>query len=166
MTQLPSFPNAGCLLIGDELLSGRTADVNAHRLAGRLHERGIPLIEVRVVPDEAPAIIEALRALKAKAGLVFTSGGIGPTHDDITADAVAEALHAPIRENEEALAMLKAHYDARGEELTPARRRMAGGSPAIWASMASLIRWPPCSISSPSNPTRPIPAPRVTTGAR
>ena len=119
------FPRAACLLIGDELLSGRTKDANAHHLAGVLAERGLPLIEIRVVPDEQPAIIEALLALKEKAEFVFTSGGIGPTHDDITADAVAAALQRPVSEREDALEILKARYDARGEELTPARRRMA-----------------------------------------
>ncbi|MEM9839822.1 MAG: molybdopterin-binding protein [Pseudomonadota bacterium] len=125
MTDFPDYPRAACLLIGDELLSGRTADKNAHHLAGQLHDRGIPLIEIRVVPDDAPAIISALRALKQNADIVFTSGGIGPTHDDITADAVAEALGVSIGEDEAALAVLQKHYDAKGEELTPARRRMA-----------------------------------------
>lgn len=116
---------AACLLIGDELLSGRTRDANAHLLAQRLRARGIPLVEIRVVPDEEAAIVDAVRALKAKADLVFTSGGIGPTHDDITADAIAVATGRRLVEREDALAILRAHYDARGEELTPARRRMA-----------------------------------------
>ena len=125
MTTYPEFPRAACLLIGDELLSGRTQDRNAHHLAGVLNERGIPLIEVRVVPDETPAIVEAVRALSDKADIVFTSGGIGPTHDDITADAIAEAFGAPISDRDDAIAILQAFYDAKGEELTPARRRMA-----------------------------------------
>lgn len=119
------YPRAACLLIGDELLSGRTQDANAFHLAGVLSERGIPLIEIRVVPDEQPAIIEALKELKEKAELVFTSGGIGPTHDDITADAIAAALGRSLSERDDALAILKARYDAKGEELTEARRRMA-----------------------------------------
>lgn len=125
MTSYPEFPRAACLLIGDELLSGRTQDRNAHHLAGILNGRGIPLVEVRIVPDETPAIVEAIRALSEKVDIVFTSGGIGPTHDDITADAIAEAFDRPISERDDALAILKAFYDAKGEELTPARRRMA-----------------------------------------
>lgn len=125
MTDLPDYPQAACLLIGDELLNGRTADANAHHLAGVLDRMGIPLVEIRVVPDETAAIVEAVRALKAKAALVFTSGGIGPTHDDITADAVAEAFGVSIAEDERALSALQAHYDEKGDALTPARRRMA-----------------------------------------
>lgn len=125
MTTDPTPPTAACLLIGDELLSGRTRDSNAHHLGSVLHSRGIRLIEVRIVPDDATEIVSALRALKDRAEFVFTSGGIGPTHDDITADAVAEALGLPIGEREDALEVLRSHYDAKGEEVTPARRRMA-----------------------------------------
>ncbi|GGY40117.1 competence/damage-inducible protein A [Parvularcula lutaonensis] len=120
-----SYPRAACLLIGDELLSGRTRDANSHHLARVLHDRGLELIEIRVVPDEMPAIVSSLRELKDKAEIVFTSGGIGPTHDDITADAVAEALGRPIAVREDALEILKHHYAKRGEEVTDARRRMA-----------------------------------------
>jgi len=125
MTKYPKFPRAACLLIGDELLSGRTQDRNAHHLAGVLHGRGIPLIEVRVVPDETPAIVESVRELSEKVDILFTSGGIGPTHDDITADAIAEAFETPISERDDAIGILQAFYDAKGEELTEARRRMA-----------------------------------------
>ena len=87
-------PTAAILLIGDELLSGRTRDSNAHHLAGVLNGIGIDLREIRVVADDHAAIVSALRALDRALGgawdMVFTSGGIGPTHDDITADAVAE----------------------------------------------------------------------------
>ena len=125
MQQDDPAPTAACLLIGDELLSGRTQDKNAHHLAGVLHERGIALVEIRVVPDEAPAIIEAVQALSSKADLVFTSGGIGPTHDDITADAVARAFDTPIAERDDAVALLDDYYRRKGETLTEARRRMA-----------------------------------------
>ncbi|NNU16433.1 competence/damage-inducible protein A [Parvularcula sp. ZS-1/3] len=125
MTDLPKYPRVACLLIGDELLSGRTRDSNSHHLAQKLHERGLPLIEVRVVPDEEISIVKALRSLKKRADIVFTSGGIGPTHDDITADAVASALQVQIGEREDAMAILRKHYAARGEDVTDARRRMA-----------------------------------------
>ncbi|MEM6912767.1 MAG: molybdopterin-binding protein [Pseudomonadota bacterium] len=119
------IPQSACLLIGDELLSGRTQDGNAYHLAKVLHARGLPLTEIRVVPDEEEMIVTSLRQLKAKADLVFTSGGIGPTHDDITAECVAQALGVAISEREDALAILAQRYQERGEELTPARRRMA-----------------------------------------
>ena len=122
---LPQFPTAACLLIGDELLSGRTRDINAHHLGAFLDDRGLPLIEVRMVPDHEPSIVDALRGLKDKATFVFTSGGIGPTHDDITADAVAAALKVGISERVDALKVLEDHYAAKGEAVTDARRRMA-----------------------------------------
>ncbi len=113
------------LVIGDEILSGRTQDVNTHHLAGALTARGIGLKEVRVVGDDSAAIVEAVRALSARYTHVFTSGGIGPTHDDITADAVAAAFGAPIGIREDARAILVAFAKARGIEPTPARLRMA-----------------------------------------
>ncbi|MEO1658808.1 MAG: molybdopterin-binding protein [Pseudomonadota bacterium] len=120
-----TIPSIACLLIGDELLSGRTQDSNAHHLAKVLAARGLPLIEVRIVPDEEDRIVPAIRELKARAEMVFTSGGIGPTHDDITADCVAKALGVSISERDDALAILAKRYEERGEELTDARRRMA-----------------------------------------
>jgi molybdenum cofactor synthesis domain-containing protein len=117
--------SCACLLIGDELLSGRTRDSNAHHLGARLHERGLSLIEVRIVPDEHDLIVGALRDLRARAAFVFTSGGIGPTHDDITADAIADAMGVSIGEREDALAILREHYAAKGEDVTDSRRRMA-----------------------------------------
>ena len=115
-------PTAAVLIIGDEILSGRTQDTNVATLARFLGVRGIDVVEVRVVRDDTAAIVEALNALRARADFVFTTGGIGPTHDDITADAVAQAFGVPLLEHPEALAMLLAHY---GDELNPARRRMA-----------------------------------------
>ena len=85
-------PTAAILIIGDEILSGRTRDSNMHYLAGRLTEVGIDLKEVRVVSDDREAIISAVNALRETYGSVFTSGGIGPTHDDITADCIAAAF--------------------------------------------------------------------------
>jgi molybdenum cofactor synthesis domain-containing protein len=116
---------AACLLIGDELLSGRTQDANAHSLAKALHAKGLDLIEVRIVPDDHKIIGNALIDLKVKADIVITSGGIGPTHDDITADAVSAALGRQVVEHDGAMKVLKAFYGAKGEDVTDARRRMA-----------------------------------------
>ena len=115
-------PTAAALVIGDEILSGRTRDSNAHHLAGRLTEHGFRLVEIRVVPDEMQAIEGAVRPLSAQVDHLFTSGGIGPTHDDITADAVARAFGRPLDVREDARALLEAHY---GGELNAARLRMA-----------------------------------------
>ena len=118
-------PKAAMLVIGDEILSGRTRDANMHYLAGQLTEHGINLSEVRVVSDDAPAIVAAVRALSDGFEHVFTSGGIGPTHDDITADCIAEAFGAHIDVREDARALLAAHYERQGTELNEARLRMA-----------------------------------------
>jgi len=125
MTQTPSRKTAAILAIGDELLSGRTRDANIHFLAGWLTDRAIALVEARIVPDEEGVIVEALNALRARHDYVFTSGGIGPTHDDITVDAIAAAFNVPVVENAQAIQLIEAWYGARGEEVTPARRRMA-----------------------------------------
>ncbi|MEO0958017.1 MAG: competence/damage-inducible protein A, partial [Pseudomonadota bacterium] len=118
-------PTAGMLVIGDEILSGRTQDANAHHLARRMSALGIPLREIRVVPDEHDLIVGAVKALRGCVSYVFTSGGIGPTHDDITADAVAAAFGADIDVREDARALLAAYYAERGIELNAARLRMA-----------------------------------------
>lgn len=113
---------AAILIVGDEILSGRTQDTNTQTLARFLGVRGVDVIEVRVVPDEVERITEALNALRRRADYVFTTGGIGPTHDDITADAVAAAFGVPLLEHPGALAVLEARYPG---DLNPARRRMA-----------------------------------------
>ena len=118
-------PTAAMLVIGDEILSGRTRDANMHYLAGELTKHGIDLKEVRVVSDDAPAIVAAVKALSAAVTHVFTSGGIGPTHDDITADCIAEAFGVPIDVREDARALLAEHYANTGRELNAARLRMA-----------------------------------------
>lgn len=118
-------PTAAMLVIGDEILSGRTRDANMHYLAGELTAHGVDLREVRVVSDDAPAIVAAVRALSSAYDHVFTSGGIGPTHDDITADCIAEAFGAHIDVREDARALLAAHYERQGSELNEARLRMA-----------------------------------------
>jgi molybdenum cofactor synthesis domain-containing protein len=112
------------LVIGDEVLSGRTQDTNTNTLARALTELGIALREARVCPDEAAEIIRHLDALRGAHDYVFTSGGIGPTHDDVTADAVAAAFGVSIDVREDALGILAAYYADPGA-LNAARRRMA-----------------------------------------
>ncbi|MBB3992492.1 molybdenum cofactor synthesis domain-containing protein [Sulfitobacter undariae] len=118
-------PTAAMLVIGDEILSGRTRDANMHHLAGELAEVGITMAEVRIVADDAEAIINAVRALSAAYDTVFTSGGIGPTHDDITADCMAQAFGQSIDVRDDARAILQAHYDKSGTQMNEARLRMA-----------------------------------------
>jgi molybdenum cofactor synthesis domain-containing protein len=118
-------PTAAMLVIGDEILSGRTRDSNAHHLAGRLAVHGIDLKEIRVVGDAAGAITRAARKLSDRHDHLFTSGGIGPTHDDITADCIAAVTGADIDVREDARAILAAHYAARRTDLNAARLRMA-----------------------------------------
>lgn len=118
-------PTAAMLVIGDEILSGRTRDANMHHLAGELTNVGIDLKEVRIVSDDRPAIISAVQALSAAHDTVFTSGGIGPTHDDITADCIAAAFDTPIDVRDDARALLAEHYAKTGSELNAARLRMA-----------------------------------------
>ncbi|MHA3914187.1 competence/damage-inducible protein A [Halovulum sp. GXIMD14793] len=120
-------PTAGLLIIGDEILSGRTRESNAHHLAGRLTAHGIDLREIRVVADEAPALVGALNALRGCYDHVFTSGGIGPTHehDDITADCVAEAFGVGLSVRYDARRALAANYAEGEAALNEARLRMA-----------------------------------------
>lgn len=118
-------PTAAMLVIGDEILSGRTKDTNSGHLADELTARGIDLREIRVIPDDNAAIVEAVRSLSDRFDHVFTSGGIGPTHDDITADAVAEAFGATIGVRADAREILARHYARQGTELNEARLRMA-----------------------------------------
>ena len=118
-------PTAAMLVIGDEILSGRTRDANMHHLANVLTERGIDLKEVRVVSDDPDAITDAVKALSQAYDHLFTSGGIGPTPDDITADNVARAFDTPIDVRDDARALLEAHYQKSGQSLNEARLRMA-----------------------------------------
>lgn len=122
-------PTAGILVIGDEILSGRTREGNAWHLAGVLSATGFDLREIRVVPDDHAAIVGAIKAMDSSLGgawdHVFTSGGIGPTHDDITADAVADAFGTGIEINEEARAAMAERYQRLGLDLTDNRLRMA-----------------------------------------
>ena len=116
---------AAMVVIGDEILSGRTKDRNIGHLAEMLTAVGIDLKEVRVVADDQGAIVEAVNALRARNTYVFTTGGIGPTHDDITADAIAAAFGVPCEHDEKAMRLLGDHYARRGIEFTGARKRMA-----------------------------------------
>jgi molybdenum cofactor synthesis domain-containing protein len=118
-------PTAAMLTIGDEILTGRTRDANLPHLAEALAAKGIALREARVVPDDAAEIIAAVNALRARYTHVFTSGGIGPTHDDITADAMAAAFGVGIDVREDARAILASHYANPEVELNAARLRMA-----------------------------------------
>lgn len=116
---------AAVLVIGDEILSGRTHDRNINYIAAHCTRVGIRLIEVRVVADDESAIVEAVNALRARYTYLFTTGGIGPTHDDITADAVAKAMGVPIDHDPRAVELLTAYFARRGVEATSARMRMA-----------------------------------------
>ncbi len=115
---------AGLLVIGDEILSGRTQDRNIAQVGTWLNLQGIRLNEVRVVPDVIPRIAEAVNALRAENDYLFTTGGIGPTHDDMTVDAIAAALGVPVVIHPRARATLEAYYATRGG-ITDARLRMA-----------------------------------------
>ena len=145
MNAKPDIVTAAVLVIGDEILSGRTKDRNIGYIADYLTAIGIDLREVRVVADDATAIVGALNALRAKYTYVFTTGGIGPTHDDITADCVAEAFGEPLEFHPDAIAVIKQRLAKTGGELNEARLRMAriprgaelvvnkvSGAPGFW----------------------------------
>ncbi|HEY6381605.1 MAG TPA: molybdopterin-binding protein [Pseudolabrys sp.] len=145
MNAKPDIVTAAVLVIGDEILSGRTKDRNIGYIADYLTAIGIDLREVRVVADDAAAIVDAVNALRAKYTYVFTTGGIGPTHDDITADCVAEAFSVPLEFHPDAIAVIKQRLAKTGGELNEARLRMAriprgaelvankvSGAPGFW----------------------------------
>ncbi|WP_091740108.1 competence/damage-inducible protein A [Phenylobacterium immobile] len=113
---------AAVLIIGDEILSGRTQDTNLRDISRYFGVHGVDVVEARVVPDVLEDVVAALNALRARYDYVVTTGGIGPTHDDITADCVAAAFGVPLEEHPEIIAGMIARS---GYELTPARRRMA-----------------------------------------
>jgi molybdenum cofactor synthesis domain-containing protein len=136
---------AALLVIGDEILSGRTQDKNVAQVAAWLNVQGIRLAEVRVVADRTAAIVAAVTALRAENDYLFTTGGIGPTHDDITVDAIAEALGVAVEHHPDAMATLERYYAGRGG-VTEARARMArvpAGASLIVnkVSGAPGIRW-------------------------
>lgn len=114
---------AGLMIIGNEILGGRTQDTNTMWIAERLTDHGILLGEVRIIPDNADLIVTTVNELRASYDYVFSTGGIGPTHDDITADAMAKAFGVELERNEQAFRMLEEHYGL--DELTPPRAKMS-----------------------------------------
>ena len=122
---MTAAPTAAILLIGDEILSGRTKDKNLGFIADYLTALGIDLKEARIVPDIEDEIVAAVNALRKRYTYVFTTGGIGPTHDDITADAVGKAFGLPVEHHPDAVALLLAWFKQIGREANEARMRMA-----------------------------------------
>lgn len=125
MTNVPAAPTAAVMLIGNELLSGRTQDSNLAYIAKKMVEKGIRLKEARVISDTPEVIIQTLNELRSNYSYVFTTGGIGPTHDDITADCVAEAFGVDLPINPEAESILMAYFKERDIEPNADRLRMA-----------------------------------------
>ena len=166
---------AALLVIGDEILSGRTKDKNIGYIAEYLTALGIDLREVRVVGDEEAAIVEALNALRHGYTYVFTTGGIGPTHDDITADCVAKAFGVPIDVDPRALAILHERLAATGAEMNEARLRMTripkgadlvlnkvSGAPGIWIDNVIVMAGVPSIMQAMLDGV----APKLKTGVR
>ncbi|MFC5386006.1 competence/damage-inducible protein A [Aquamicrobium segne] len=122
---MPKVITAAMLVIGDEILSGRTKDQNIGYLADIMTAIGIDLKEVRIVLDDEEDIVAALNDVRQRYTYIFTSGGIGPTHDDITADSIAKAFDVPCDYDAAAYSLLESHYTKRGLEFTDARKRMA-----------------------------------------
>jgi len=150
--QSKEIVTAALLVIGDEILSGRTKDKNIGYIAEYLTALGIDLMEVRIVGDEESAIVAALNALRTRYTYVFTTGGIGPTHDDITADCVAKAFGVPIDVDPRARAIMQERLAATGAEMNEARLRMTripkgadlvlnkvSGAPGIWIENVIVI---------------------------
>lgn len=125
MTATPTIVTAALLVIGDEILSGRTKDRNIGAIAEHMTAIGIRLKEVRVVADDEEAIVTAVNALRQSYAYLFTTGGIGPTHDDITADCIAKAFGVGIDIDPRAVALMAPHYERLGVPFTPTRMRMA-----------------------------------------
>lgn len=117
--------SAAILVIGDEILSGRTQDTNSNYIAKEMEMIGINTTQIRVIPDEKNIIIESVNELRAKNDYLFTTGGIGPTHDDITADSIAEAFKVDLEVNNEAYDVLEKYYKKIGSEFNEVRQRMA-----------------------------------------
>ena len=118
-------PTAAMIVIGDEILSGRTRDSNMHYLAKELVKVGLSLKEVRIISDDQEEIILSTNELRKKFNYVFTSGGIGPTHDDITADSIAKAFKVKIGVRSDAKKILSEYYQQNGIDLNSSRIRMA-----------------------------------------
>ncbi len=116
---------AAIIIIGNEVLSGRVQDKNVEFIAKNLSQKGIALKEVRIIPDIEEYIIEAVNLLKSKYSYIFTTGGIGPTHDDITSKSIAKAFGSEYVRNEEAYIQIKEYYEKKGQKLNEAREKMA-----------------------------------------
>ena len=166
---------AALLVIGDEILSGRTKDKNIGYIAEYLTALGIDLLEVRIVGDREAAIVDALNALRARYSYVFTTGGIGPTHDDITADCVAKAFGVPIDVDPRALAILHERLAATGAEMNEARLRMTripkgadlvlnkvSGAPGMWIDNVIVMAGVPSIMQAMLDEV----APKLKTGVR
>jgi molybdenum cofactor synthesis domain-containing protein len=166
---------AAILVIGDEILSGRTKDKNIGYIAEYLTKIGIDLREVRVVADDEAAVIEALNALRARNTYVFTTGGIGPTHDDITADCVAKAFGVAIDYDPRAVAILQERFTALGTQMNEARMRMTripagaelvlnkvSGAPGFWIGNVIVMAGVPSIMQAMLDEA----APRLKTGVK
>ena len=166
---------AGLLVIGDEILSGRTKDKNIGYIAEYLTTIGVDLREVRVVPDVAEEIVAALNALRHRYTYLFTTGGIGPTHDDITADCVAKAFGVTIDYDPRAVAIMKERFDAMGTQMNEARMRMTripagaelvlnkvSAAPGFWIGNVIVMAGVPSIMQAMLDYV----APRLATGAR
>ena len=116
---------AGIIIIGDEILSGRTKDTNINWIATELNNIGVRLIEARIISDDSETIIETIKSFTKKFTYVFSCGGIGPTHDDITTESVAKAFDQKLVKNSEAMRRLKIHYEGTNIEFNEARQKMA-----------------------------------------
>jgi len=167
--------NAGLLVIGDEILSGRTKDKNIGYIAEYLTALGIDLMEVRVVGDTESAIVDALNTMRHRYTYVFTTGGIGPTHDDITADCVAKAFGVPIDVDPRALAIMQERLAATGTEMNDARLRMTrmpkgadlvlnkvSGAPGMWIGNVIVMAGVPPIMQAMLDEV----APKLKTGVR
>jgi len=166
---------AALLVIGDEILSGRTKDKNIGYIADYLTALGIDLLEVRIVGDEETAIVEAINTLRRRYNYVFTTGGIGPTHDDITADCVAKAFGVSIDIDPRALAILQERVAATGIEMNEARLRMTripkgadlvlnkvSGAPGMWIENVIVMAGVPSIMQAMLDEV----APKLKTGVR
>jgi len=175
MSANPEIVTAAVLVIGDEILSGRTKDKNIGYIADYLTALGVDLREVRVVPDVEDEIVGAVNALRAKYTYLFTTGGIGPTHDDITADCVAAAVGVPLEFHPEAVAILKERLAKTGGELNEARMRMAripkgaalvynkvSGAPGFWIGNVIVMAGIPAVMQGMLDEV----APKLKTGAK
>ena len=174
-TGKPAIITAGLLVIGDEILSGRTKDKNIGYIAEYLTAIGIDLSEVRVVPDVEEEIVTAINALRHRYTYLFTTGGIGPTHDDITADCVAKAFGVAIDHDPRAVAIMKQRFDQMGTTMNEARMRMTripagaelvlnkvSAAPGFWIGNVIVMAGVPSIMQAMLDDV----APKLSTGAR